>query len=125
MGSVSLVRRFGWLCDHVEAEMPEEVRKGLLKMAANGRRTSVGPDPARALTVPDAIGYSETWRLFVNVSGQELHGSAGLAAASRSGREKSNDHPAAASTLCRRLRYSRHHDRGKRGRADLLASTPL
>jgi predicted transcriptional regulator of viral defense system len=28
--------------------------------------------------VPGAIGYDETWRLFVNVSREELHGSAGL-----------------------------------------------
>ena len=25
-----------------------------------------------------AIGYDETWRLFVNVTREELHGSAGL-----------------------------------------------
>jgi hypothetical protein len=28
--------------------------------------------------LPDAIGYDETWRLFVNVHQEELHGSAGL-----------------------------------------------
>jgi hypothetical protein len=26
----------------------------------------------------DAIGYDETWRVFVNVTREELHGSAGL-----------------------------------------------
>ena len=36
------------------------------------------PDPARARAVQDAIGYDKTWRLFVNVSREELHGSAGL-----------------------------------------------
>jgi len=28
--------------------------------------------------VQGAIGYDETWRLFVNVTREELHGSAGL-----------------------------------------------
>jgi hypothetical protein len=28
--------------------------------------------------MPYAIGYDETWRLFVNVPGEELHGSSGL-----------------------------------------------
>jgi hypothetical protein len=26
----------------------------------------------------DAIGYDNTWRLFINVPGKELHGSSGL-----------------------------------------------
>ena len=36
----------------------------------------MGPAPAHK--VPGAIGYDETWRLFVNVSREELHESAGL-----------------------------------------------
>jgi len=34
------------------------------------------PNPLRK--VPGAIGYDKTWRLFVNVTPEELHGSAGL-----------------------------------------------
>ena len=45
---------------------------------ARGPRTWLGPNPARAHTVPGAIGYDNTWRLFVNVTREELHGSAGL-----------------------------------------------
>jgi hypothetical protein len=32
----------------------------------------------RSTRLPGAIGYDETWRLFVNVSREELHGSSGL-----------------------------------------------
>jgi predicted transcriptional regulator of viral defense system len=78
IGSGALGRRFGWLVDHVKADVPPEVRDRLLRLAANSRKTWLGPDPARARVVQDAIGYDETWRLFVNVTGQELHGSAGL-----------------------------------------------
>ena len=49
IGAGALVRRFGWLADHA----PEH-------------------------RVPGAIGYYETWRLFVNVSREELYGIAGL-----------------------------------------------
>ena len=36
----------------------------------------MGPNPARK--VQGAIGYDKTWRLFVNVSREELRESAGL-----------------------------------------------
>jgi hypothetical protein len=58
--------------------MPDDVRDTLLHLASRSRSTSLGPDPARARMLPDAIGYDETWRLFVNVPQEELHGSAGL-----------------------------------------------
>jgi predicted transcriptional regulator of viral defense system len=74
--STALVRRFGWLMDHVKADMPTQIRERLLLVALHGPRTWMGPDPARK--VPDAIGYDKTWRLFVNVSREELRESAGL-----------------------------------------------
>ena len=75
--SGALARRFGWLADHVEAEMPPDIRDRLLQLAARSRKTWLGP-PARARRIPDAIGYDKTWRVFVNVPREELHGSAGL-----------------------------------------------
>jgi len=74
--STALVRRFGWVMDHVKAEMPAGIRERLLQLAARGPRTWMGPNPARK--VQGAIGYDKTWHLFVNVSGEELRESAGL-----------------------------------------------
>lgn len=76
IGTGALVRRFGWLADHVKADIPPAVRERLLGLAARSRETWLGAAPGHA--VPGAIGYDETWRLFVNVSREELHGSAGL-----------------------------------------------
>jgi predicted transcriptional regulator of viral defense system len=72
-----LLHRVGWLLDHVKADVPQGVRAHLLEQSARTRKTWLGPDPARAHT-PHAIGFDETWRLFVNVSAEELRGSAGL-----------------------------------------------
>ncbi len=74
--STALVRRFGWVMDHVKADMPADVREQLLQLAAHGPRTWMGPNPARK--VQGAIGHDETWRLFVNVSREELRESAGI-----------------------------------------------
>ena len=74
--STALVRRFGWAMDHVKADMPADVREKLLQLAARGPRTWMGPNPSRK--VQDAIGYDRTWRLFVNVSSEELRESSGL-----------------------------------------------
>ena len=75
--SGALARRFGWLTDHVKADMPPDIRERLLELAARSRKTWLGP-PARARRFHDAIGYDKTWRIFVNVPREELHGSAGL-----------------------------------------------
>ena len=76
--SGALVRRFGWLVDHVNADIPPEMRDRLIGMAGGGsRRAWLGPSRITH-KVQDAIGYDKTWRLFVNVSREELHGSAGL-----------------------------------------------
>ena len=74
--SGALVRRFGWLSDHVKADMLPEVRERLLSLTGRSTRAWLGPPPEHA--VPRAIGYDETWRLFVNVPREELHGSVGL-----------------------------------------------
>jgi predicted transcriptional regulator of viral defense system len=74
----ALARRFGWLTDYVKADIPPAVRDRVLTLAARSRKTWLGPDPARARAVENAIGYDETWRLFVNVTREELQGSAGL-----------------------------------------------
>jgi predicted transcriptional regulator of viral defense system len=76
INSGALMRRFGWLADHVKAEVPPDMRERLLGLAARSRKTWLGAAPEHA--VPGAIGYDETWRLFVNVSREELHPSAGL-----------------------------------------------
>lgn len=78
IGSGALVRRFGWLADHVQADIPPEIRASLLRLAARSRTTWLGSNPARARAAHDAIGYDDTWRLFINVTGKELHGSSGL-----------------------------------------------
>lgn len=77
--SAALVRRFGWLLDHLKADVPSEVRARLVQLAGRSRKTWLGSDPARARAVKGAIGFDETWRVFVNVTAAELQGSAGLA----------------------------------------------
>jgi predicted transcriptional regulator of viral defense system len=75
MESTALIRRFGWVMDHVKAEMPAEARERLLRLAVRGPRTWMGPNPASK--VRDAVGYDKTWHLFVNVPREELRESAG------------------------------------------------
>ncbi len=74
--STALVRRFGWVMEHVKADMPAGVRDRLRQFAARGPRTWMGPNPERK--VQGAIGYDQTWRLFVNVSREELRESTGV-----------------------------------------------
>ena len=76
MDSTALVRRFGWVMDHVKADMPADIRERLLRFAARGPRTWMGPNPTTK--VRGAIGYDKTWRLFVNVPRDELRESAGI-----------------------------------------------
>jgi predicted transcriptional regulator of viral defense system len=78
IGSGALVRRFGWLVDHVRGDVPLPVRDRLLRLATRSRKAWLGPKPARAGAVHEAIGYDETWHLFVNMPREELRGSAGL-----------------------------------------------
>lgn len=74
IGSPSLIRRFGWLADHAGADMPDTQRQRLLRLVAAGRKDILGPKD----TVTGAIGYDSAWRLLVNVSPENLRGSAGL-----------------------------------------------
>jgi predicted transcriptional regulator of viral defense system len=76
-GSRPLPHRLGWLLDYVQADVPQDVRTHLLARSTRTRKTWLGPDPAR-VHAPRAIGFDETWRLFVNVSAEELSGSASL-----------------------------------------------
>jgi predicted transcriptional regulator of viral defense system len=78
IGSGALVRRFGWLADHVQADLPPDLRARLLQLAVPSRKTWLGADPARARAVEGAIGFDETWRVFINVTAEELRDSAGL-----------------------------------------------
>jgi predicted transcriptional regulator of viral defense system len=78
IGSGALARRFGWLVDFVKADVPPEIRNSLFRLANSSRNTWLGPNPANTAVVQNAIGYDETWHLFVNVTPEELQGSAGL-----------------------------------------------
>ncbi|MEI6670258.1 MAG: hypothetical protein WCP29_19100 [Acidobacteriota bacterium] len=77
--SGALARRLGWLVDCVKAELPPEVRTRLLRLGGRSPKTRLGADPARAGAVEGAIGFDDTWRVFVNVTADALRGSAGLA----------------------------------------------
>jgi hypothetical protein len=57
--------------------MPAEIRERLIGLTG-GSSTRARLGPLHFHAVQDAIGYDKTWRLFVNVSREELHGSAGL-----------------------------------------------
>ncbi len=74
IGMVPLTRRFGWLADHVGAEIPASERERLLRLSGQGRKSILGPKDE----VPGAVGYDGRWRLYVNVTREELDGSAGL-----------------------------------------------
>jgi len=73
--STALVRRFGWLADHVGAEIPADVRTYLHQLAAGSSKAILGPKKPK----PHAIGYQSTWQLAVHVDKEELRDSAGLA----------------------------------------------
>lgn len=75
IGSTALVRRFGWLTDHVGAEIPEDVCAELHQLAAGNSKAILGPRKPRA----HAIGYQGKWQLAVHVDKEELQESAGLA----------------------------------------------
>ena len=75
IGSKTLVRRFGWLADHVGAEFSEDVRVHLRELAAGSGKSFFGPKKPKH----GAIGYQSTWQLTVNVSEEELRESASLA----------------------------------------------
>jgi predicted transcriptional regulator of viral defense system len=73
IGSGALIRRFGWLSDDMKSDIPVPVHERLLRLASRSRKAWLGPNPRRK--VQGAIGYDPAWRLFVNVSRDDLHGS--------------------------------------------------
>jgi predicted transcriptional regulator of viral defense system len=75
IGSRTLNQRFGWLVDHAGADMPPADRERLLRAIGHARKTFLGP----TTPIDGAVGYDGTWRLFVNLSRQDLQASAGLA----------------------------------------------
>jgi predicted transcriptional regulator of viral defense system len=99
IGSGALVRRFGWLADHVKAGIPPDVRDRLLRLAAKSRATWLGFYPARAPVVPGAIGDDKTWCLFVNVTPEKMHGSAGVGRRKATRRKTKNAYQAAGTAL--------------------------
>jgi predicted transcriptional regulator of viral defense system len=76
IGTGALARRFGWLADFIKADIPPSSRTRIVALAAQSRKTWLGVSPDSP--VPRAIGYNETWKVFVNVAPEELHGIAGL-----------------------------------------------
>ena len=72
--SPSLVRQFGWLADHANADMPQDVRAKLLKYVDRSVSAFLGPKKQ----VRGAIGYNATWRITINVARDELRSSHGL-----------------------------------------------
>lgn len=76
MHTGALARRFGWLADHVKADMPADGRARIQTIASLSRHTWLGAPEEH--TARGALGYDETWRIFINVPREELHGSSGL-----------------------------------------------
>src|SRR5262249_37038164 len=63
IGSVTLIRRLGWLADHTAAEIPEAIRVRMHSMADRSGVSFLGPRKP----VSDVIGYAKEWHLTVNV----------------------------------------------------------
>lgn len=74
IASNPLMQRYGWIADYVGAEIPDDARAEILQLASKSRKAFLGPKKAPT----GAIGYDERWRLTVNVTLAEMHGSAGL-----------------------------------------------
>jgi len=72
MDSIALLQRFGWMADRLQAGLPPQLSLRLQQRIAQCRKTWLGPNPAISRVVPSAIGYDEKWRLFVNLTYQEL-----------------------------------------------------
>jgi hypothetical protein len=68
----------------VRADIPSTIRKRLILLASRGRKTFLGPKKP----LKNAIGDNLTWRLFVNVTKEELQDSAGLGLKQTAKKEK-------------------------------------
>jgi predicted transcriptional regulator of viral defense system len=74
IGSASLVRRFGFLADHIKAQLPDKLYARLQKAAGRPGSSILGPRKAEG----DVIGYNAKWHLTVNVTTAKLSESAGF-----------------------------------------------
>lgn len=74
IGSRGLVQRFGWLSDHVGAEIPAADRERLLRFIGHSHKAFLGPKEE----IQNAVGYDDTWRLFINIADEEFRDTAGL-----------------------------------------------
>jgi predicted transcriptional regulator of viral defense system len=76
IGAAALIRKVGWLADHVGAPVPDYVRTDLLEISRKTKsKTVFGPMSPE----PDAPGYQREWNLSVNVTKAELKESEGIA----------------------------------------------
>jgi predicted transcriptional regulator of viral defense system len=74
IGSASLVRRFGFLADHVGVELPGGIYDRLRRAADRPGVSFIGPRKAGSTV----IGHQGKWRLTVNVPVAALSESAGM-----------------------------------------------
>lgn len=76
MESVALMRKFGWLVDHTNGDIPDHLRARLLDEARTRRSVAIlGPKE----TAKEVIGYQREWKLSVNIPESDLAESDGLA----------------------------------------------
>src|ERR1700722_7410408 len=76
IGSGALVRRFGWLADHVQADMPPDIRQQLMHLIGRSTRARLGR--AHFKIAHKTIGYDKTLRIFAKETREERHDSAGV-----------------------------------------------
>jgi predicted transcriptional regulator of viral defense system len=74
IGSVSLIRRFGFLANQVGADVPGSIYEQLRQKADRPGVSFFGPRKAEG----HVIGHIGKWRLTVNVSAAALSESAGM-----------------------------------------------
>jgi predicted transcriptional regulator of viral defense system len=83
INSLTLIRRMGWLADHIGAEIPEAVRKHMHDMTDRPGVSFVGPRKPTG----DVIGYASEWHLMANVAPPLIAESAGRARRRKIGKE--------------------------------------
>jgi predicted transcriptional regulator of viral defense system len=74
IGSIALIRRFGFLADHVRAEPPGDIYDRLRQATNRPGISFLGPRKAGR----GAVGHKRKWRLTVNVQAAALAESAGM-----------------------------------------------
>jgi predicted transcriptional regulator of viral defense system len=74
IGSASLIRRFGFLADHVGADLPADIYDRLRHKADRPGVSFFGPRNPEG----EVIGHQKKWRLTVNVPAAVLSESAGM-----------------------------------------------